>query len=193
MDALIKPFEQALAPLFKGLPSLPENSRKALVKYWPILALVFGVLQLFAVFGLWQLGHTTNTLVDYANEVSIASGYGTVTPHLGLFYYLGMISLAVDALILLVAYAPLKAHSKRGWDLIFLGALINLLYGILIVFDTHYGSVGNLIGSLIGSAIGFYLLFQIRPYYVGEKTTTSASATTSTTSTTTPPESKPKE
>lgn len=179
MDAFIKPFESALAPIFRGLPALPENGKKFLVKYWPYIALVFGILQLLAVLALWQLAHTVNVLTSYANQVSIQTGYGPVTPSLGLFYYLGLASLVLDAIILLMAFAPLRAHKKKGWDLLFLGSLLNLLYGIVIMFDSYYGSLNNLIGALVGSAIAFYLLFQVRDYYTGAKSTDGQSTSSS--------------
>jgi hypothetical protein len=158
MDSIVKPIEQALLPIFKGLPALPENGKKALVRYWPILALVFGVLQIFAVLALWNLGHTVSAYL------SVVSAYGaTHMPSLGFFYYFGLAVLAIDAVILLVAYSPLKARSKKGWDLLFLGALINLVYG----FD-------KLLGSLVGSAIAFYFLFQVRDYYTGAAKETAA-------------------
>ena len=188
MNALVKPVEEALLPIFKGLPSLPEGGRKVLVKIWPVLALIFGVLQLLAAWSLWGLGHTANELVSYANQLSIAAGNGPVTQDLGLFYYLGLAVLVVDAVILLMAVAPLNAHQKKGWDLLFLGAELNLVYGIVILFDSYYGGVGSLFSTLLGSAIGFYLLFQVRDYYTGAKKveTTTASKPAST-----PPAEKP--
>ena len=190
MNAFVKPVEEALLPLFKGLPSLPEGGRKVLVKIWPILALVFGILQLLAAWSLWNIGHTANELVNYANQLSIATGGGAVTPELGVFYYLGLAVVIVDAIILLLAVAPLSAHQKKGWDLLFLGAELNLLYGLVILFDSYYGGFGNLLSTLIGSAIGFYLLFQVRDYYTGAK---SATDTTKKSTTTTPPADKPEQ
>lgn len=174
MNAFVKPVEEALLPIFKDLPSLPEGGRKVLVKIWPILALVFGVLQVLAAWTLWNLGHTANGLVNYANQLSIATGGSYVTPELGVFYYLGLAVVAVDAVILLMAVAPLGAHKKKGWDLLFLGAELNLLYGLVILFDSYYGGFGSLLSTLLGSAIGFYLLFQVRDYYTGAKSVADA-------------------
>jgi hypothetical protein len=171
MDAIVKPFEQLLAPLFKNLPALPENGKKALVKYWPVLALIFGVLQILAVFALWQLGHAVSAYL------SVAMAYGSVASTLGFFYYLGLVVLAVDAVILFMAYAPLKAHSRKGWDLLFFGSLLNLLYGIVIIFDGAYGGLDKLVGSLLGSAVAFYLLFQVSEYYMGKAKTAKPSNT----------------
>jgi len=180
MNALVKPIELALLPLFKGLPSLPEKIRKTLVGIWPVLAIVFGILQLLAVLSLWNVGHRANELVDYANQLSIAAGNGVITPQLGFFYYFGLAVLAVSAVILLLAAMPLKEHKKQGWDLLFLGAELNLVYGLVLLFDSYYGGFGNLVSTLIGSAIGFYLLFQVRDYYTGAKPVTSSVAKEST-------------
>jgi len=130
---------------------------------------VFGILQIFAVFALWNLGHAVTAYL------SVATAYGmTSAPTLGFFYYVGLAALAVDAIILLVAYAPLKARSKKGWDLLFLGSLINLLYGVVMLFDGAYGGFDKLLGALLGSAIAFYFLFQVRDYYTGAAKETAA-------------------
>lgn len=189
MDALVRPIEQALQPVFKGLPALPEGARKFLVQIWPVLALIFGLLQLFAVYSLWQLGHTANTLIYDLNQYSVALGNDPVTPTLGVFYYLGLGVLVIDAIILLLAVAPLNGRRKKGWDLLLIGSTLNLVYGIVILFDA-YGGFGSLLGTLIGSAVSFYLLFQIRDYYTGAK----SAATTSkpTRGTTSSSDSEPK-
>ena len=164
MDAIVKPIENALAPIFKELPALPPNVKKALVKYWPIIALVLGVLQLVAVLSLWNLGHAATNV---ANQIYMAAGASPIAPALSAFYYLGLGSLLIDGLLLLMAYAPLKARLKRGWDLLFLATLVNLLYGALLLFDGYYGGFMHLISALVGSAIAWYFLFQIRESYVG--------------------------
>jgi hypothetical protein len=174
MEGFIRPLEQALLSLFKGVPSLPQGAQKTLVKVWPVLALVFGIVQLWAAYALWNLGHTANTFVDYANQLSIAAGNGAVTPTLGFFYYLGLAVLALDAVILLLAVSPLNGHKKSGWNFLFLGATLNLVYGLVILFDSAYGGFGNLLSSLFGSAVAFYLLYQVRDYYTGAKSVTSS-------------------
>lgn len=55
-----------------------------------------------------------------------------------------------------------------GWDLLFIASIINLVYGIVVLF-TDYGSIANLFWSIVGTAIGWYFLFQIREYYLGKK------------------------
>ena len=165
MEALLGKLENVLAPIFKGLPPLPKNVKEWFVKAWPILALVFGVLQLLAAWSLWHVGHLVNNLVNYANQLSNIYGTGVIVHNLGFFYWVSLIVLVLDAVILLAAYPGLKARSKRGWNMLFLGSLINVVYGIFTAFDSGYGNVGKLIMALIGSAIGFYFLFQVSSYY----------------------------
>ena len=84
MDAFIKPAEQVLAPIFKDFPPLPKKAKDTLVKIWPVLALVLGILQLVAAYNLWRLGHMVNAFTDYANQLSVALGGKPVQPALGL-------------------------------------------------------------------------------------------------------------
>lgn len=170
MNPLLKKVELSLAPLFKNMPAIPKNGKEGLVKSWPIIALVFGVLQLIAAYGLWRIGHRTNEFVDYVNQLAPNYGLSTVN-HLGFTYWLGLLVLVADGAILLLAYSGLKARHKSGWDLLFLGALVNLAYGLVMVFDDNYGGFGRLVSSLIGSFIGLYLLFQVRDAYDLHKAT----------------------
>jgi hypothetical protein len=66
--------------------------------------------------------------------------------------------------ILLMAYPHLVKRARRGWDLLFLGSLLNVVYSLVSVFIDGRG-FSNFLLSLVGSAIGFYLLFQIKDRY----------------------------
>ena len=169
MNQLLVKLESTLEPLFKSLPEISPRGREKLVRFWPTLALVFGVLQLLAGMALWRLGHRTNEFVDYANQLSQVYGTQRIH-HLSFFYWLGLVTIFVDAIILLVAVSPLKQHAKRGWDLLFMATTINLVYGVVITFDDSYGGAGRLVSSLVGSAIAYYLLFQTKPLYEARKT-----------------------
>jgi hypothetical protein len=69
-----------------------------------------------------------------------------------------------------MAYTGLKARNKSGWNMLFLGTIVNLLYGIFSLFDNSHGGAGSLFGAIIASAISFYFLYQIRSYYVSKTT-----------------------
>ncbi len=157
----LKSVEVKLQKAFKDLPPLPANAKESLVKAWPWIALVFGVLQLMAAYSLWRLTsyvERLNTLITYYTAASPMSTTDKMV------IYLGVIVLLADAIILLNAYPHLKTRSRRGWDLLFLGALINVAYGFVQIFISGRG-IGSFVFSLIGSAIGFYLLFQVQDKY----------------------------
>lgn len=157
----LKSIETKLQDVFKGLPPLPNNAKESLVKAWPWIALVFGILQLLAAYSLWRLTsfvERLNTLVTYYTAASPLSATDKMV------IYLGVIVLLVDAVILLMAYPHLKTRNRRGWDLLFLGALINVAYGVVQIFISGRG-VGSFVFSLIGSTVGFYLLFQVQDKY----------------------------
>lgn len=144
---------------------LPQNGKKWIVQWSPWINLVLGLLTLWAAKALWDLGHTVNTLVGYLNDLSVAYGGNTASPELGVFYWVSLIVLIAEAVLMLAAVPGLMKRSKsRGWNLVFLGALANIAYGVFYLF-TDQGGVGSFISSLIGSAIGLYILFQIREYY----------------------------
>ena len=156
--------------LHKKAPfQLPVNGKRGLAYALWWIALVAGLLQLWAAWMFWHAAHTINKLVDFAN--SLSSVYGT-TPytapavHLGFFFYLSLLVLAFDAVLLLFAVPQLKAHRKSGWNLLFYGALINAVYGVVRIFSDYGGGIGSLIWALIGSVIGLYFLFQAREYFL---------------------------
>ena len=167
MSAL-QPLETALDDIFvKKAPPLPSNGKKALVQYLPWINLVLGLLALYTVYILWHWAHLANGLINYANTLSAAYGGPAIanTDRLGFGIWLGLIVLAVEALLYIAAFQATRDRKKSGWNLMFYALLINIVYGVIITF-TSYGGAGNLIGTLIGSAIGLYLLFQIRSSYL---------------------------
>jgi hypothetical protein len=176
MEELLGKIEDALEPLFTGLPALPKNVKEWFVKAWPILALILGVLQLLAAWSLWNVGHLVNNLANYANQLSNVYGTGVAVNQLSFFYWFSLIVLVVDAVILLIAYTGLKARSRKGWNMLFLGVLVNVVFGVITAFDGGYGGFGNLIMALIDSAIAFYFLFQVRSYYTITTKSTTKSA-----------------
>lgn len=159
---LVKKAETALAGIYKGAPKLSNNTKETLVSVWPWLALVFGVLQLWAAWALWDLTRAVDRVTTY-----LGTYLGGVYGYSGkdkFFIYLGLIMLVVDAIILLIAFPKLQKRQKSGWDLVFLGALLNVVYSLVNLFITGRG-FSDFIFSLIGSAIGFYLLFQVKEKY----------------------------
>lgn len=155
--------EDSLAKIFKDLPQLPDSSKEGLAKVWPWLALIGGVLQLFAALALWRLADWADRVTDVANSLSVYyTGYSVgPTGFEKSIIYLGVAVLLVDAVILLMAFPKLQKRLRSGWNLLFLASLLNIVYAVLQIFTFQRG-FGNFIFSLLGTAIGFYLLFQVR-------------------------------
>lgn len=174
---IVHKIEKSLEQPFKALPSLPNDTKKGLASIWPWLALIAGVLQLLATWSLYTFARDVNRWVDVANEWSVAFGGGRVANSgFTVWVWIAIVVLAVDAIILLVAFPKLQKKQKSGWDLLFLAALINVVYGVVSLFIDGRGGAGSLLFSLIGSAIGFYLLFQVREYFGGNKLANESSA-----------------
>jgi hypothetical protein len=167
--------EKSLDNIFvKQAPELPDNGKKALVKYLPWINLILGLLTLYTVYVLWHWAHLANNLINYANSLSAAYGGPQVANSRMTFgIWLGLIVLAAEALLYIAAFPATRDRKKSGWDLMFYALLVNVVYGVVILF-TNYGGIGSLIGTLIGSAIGLYLLFQIRGSYSRAKATKKA-------------------
>lgn len=142
---------------------LPKAAREWIVKVSPWLALIGGVLSLWASWSFWRAGHYVNQWVDWANTLSAAYGGERVT-HLGLMWYVSLIVLLVQAVLMLLAFPGLRDRKKVGWNLVFYSSLVSIVVGVVQLFVSGYG-FGNLIGTLIGAAIGMFILFQVRSYY----------------------------
>lgn len=166
----VKQLEDGLAKIFKDLPALPESSKEGLAKVWPWLALIGGIVQLLAAWGLWHLANWASRVSDAVNTLSVYyAGYEAGPSSFDkTVLYAGIILLVVDAVILLMAFPKLQKRERGGWDLLFLGALINLAYGVMQIF-TYQRGMTSFIGSLLGSAVAFYLLFQVREKFGGSK------------------------
>ena len=159
---LLSQLETSLSDLFKGTPELPEKSKKSLVKYLPKIILVVGILQLFAAWFLWQATRFVGSLYRVSDIISgIEVGPSNFQK---LMMYFGIIMLVIDSIILLKAYPLIEKKLKQGWDLLFLGSVINVVYSVLNFFMYNRGFSGFLL-NLVGSVIGFWLLFQIRASY----------------------------
>jgi hypothetical protein len=167
----IRGIEKSLANVFKDAPALPKSTKQTIADFWPWVALVLGVLQLAAAWSLWRLYDRVQPLVDLANTYAsyftgTSVGYSTFDK---IVIFAAIATLVVEGLIMLMAFSPLQKKLKRGWDLLFLAALVNVVYSVVTIFIDGRG-VGTFIMSLIGTAIGFYFLFQIRDLY-GSKAT----------------------
>ncbi len=164
MSAL-QSLENSLDDVFgKKAPAMSAGGKKNLVEWFPWISLVAGVLSVWVAYSLYHTAHYVNAAVDFVNNLSAAYGGTKVVNHFGLTVWLAIATLAISGVLYLLAFAPLRAGKKAGWNYLFYGLLFNLVYGVVSVF-TDYSGGGRLVSAVIGSAIGFYLLFQIRDSY----------------------------
>lgn len=159
--------EENLHQLFADkAPPLPRKAKQLLVQYAPWLALLGGVLSMWAVWNMWHWAHIANTYINYANQIDSVYGGGNLdSTRLGFGIWLSMIVLAVQAVLLLLAFPGLRDRQKSGWNLVYYSLWVSVAFSIIVAF-TSYASFGTLLWSLIGAALGFYLLFQVRSRYV---------------------------
>ncbi len=166
----VKNIEKSIEKAFKDLPHLPESSREGLAKVWPWLALIGGIVQLLAAWSLYRLADWADATVSLAAYYRVDVGPSSFDKTV---IYLGVAVLAVEAVILLMAYPKLKNRQRAGWDLLFLAALVNVAYSVVQIF-TYDRGFGSFLFGLIGSAIGFYLLFEIKSKFTAGSTTTTS-------------------
>lgn len=165
MDQLEKSLEGA----FKSAPKLPANGKKMIVEWLPWINLILGILTLWSAYAIYHWAHLANSLINYANSLSQAySGTNVIASRWSVGIYLSLIVLVVEAALYIMAFPGLKDRKKAGWNFLFYAALVNIVYGVVILFS-NYGGAGNFIGSVIGSVIGLYFLFQVRDAYTGKK------------------------
>lgn len=148
---------------------IPANGRKSLAGALWWIALVFGVLELWAAWDLWQLGRFAERFVDYANTLTIAYGGGVMSQNLGFMYYLAILGMIASGILLLLATPGLKAMRKAGWNLVFYSLLLSVVYGVVRMFSNVGGGFDDLLWSLVGTTIGAYFLFQVRDHFVMAK------------------------
>lgn len=158
--------EAKLEVAFKDLPKIPKSGKDGIIGVMPYLALIFGALQVVSAYWVWRIIQNYDRVADVFNQYS--SFYVKEVADLGSFdrgiIYLGALVVLVSGVIGILAYKPLLNKERRGWDLLFLASVVNVVYSVIAVFIQGRG-IGSLVFGLLGSAIGFYILFQIKEAY----------------------------
>lgn len=132
--------EGTLDKFFRQAPALPKGGRDVLVAIAPWIALIFGILGVFA--GLALVG------------VSPLGMFGGVNMAVGALVS-GVLAI-VGSVLMIMAFPGLRAHAMKGWMLLFWSEVVSVLSNVLNL---------NLLGAVVGGLIGFYLLYQIKSYY----------------------------
>jgi hypothetical protein len=160
----LRNLETMVASWYKGVPHLPTYGQKWLAEnaWWLVLiGVILGSFGILMVLGGMMIAGSL--LAGYGGVVGAAVG--------GLAFLIVAVSMAfavVDMIISAIAISPLKAMQKRGWSLMFLASLINVL-SLLVSFLFQLNLMG-LIWGLLFAAVGGYFLFEVRDHFHVERT-----------------------
>lgn len=141
--------ENWLAPLFAKAPHIPKSGRDVLTGIAPWLALIGGVVGIMGILSYYSLSMV-------AGPFSYLSMGGTMYPG----SMISMIFLGIGAVLELLAFKPLLARKKKGWNFLFYSVVAMTVYMVLEMF-IGYGNIMNIIGIVIS----FWLLFEVRDSY----------------------------
>lgn len=128
--------------LVNKAPALPNDFKKLLVQlapYFAILAVIFGLPAILAVFGL---GAVLTPVVWLAGART------------GVYWLLWLVGL-IQVILAGKSIQPLFARSGHGWRLMYYSQLLSII--------TSLGSYN--VGSLLFTVIALYLLYQIKASY----------------------------
>lgn len=155
----IHKLETTVAKWYKSMPHLPKGGRDWIAQnvWWIVLiGVILGALGVVALFSTLLLG--TVFLGGLLGGYGLVAGAAaTIAVFVSLAFSIATI--VIDGL----AIQPLKRMQKRGWELLFITALISVvsLLAHLILNHSFSGFVSGVIGLLIGG----YLLFEIRDHF----------------------------
>lgn len=148
---------------------LPKNAKKTLAGAWWWIALVLGVLQLWAAWALWQAAHYLDPIDRTVDAVNEYFGYTVIDNDLNMFYYLAIVVVVIDAFILLLAAPQLKAFKKSGWTLLYYSLLVNVVYGFVRLFSDVGGGPMPLLWTLVMTLVTGFFIFQVRDHFKGSE------------------------
>lgn len=141
--------ESWLAPIFAQAPHIPAGGRKVISDILPWLSLVFGIL---GIIGLLSLGGLSMWISPY---MMLSGVFHSISLILTLI--LGLLS----SILTFVAFNPLLAKKKKGWNYSFYALIVSAVSTLIHLIFMYSGGLGSIIGIIIGA----YLLFEIREMY----------------------------
>lgn len=144
--------EKQIADLVKKAPVLPANAKDTFVKLLPWLDLVLLIISLPAVLAVLALG----SLVG-----GVATSVGVST---GPLYWLALVFLVVQVVLMGLALPGLFKQSRSGWVLLYYGSLLSVVYNLVHWINSPAAFFG-LVWSLAVSAVSLWLIFQVRNHY----------------------------
>ena len=136
----------------KKAPALPQGGRELTAQILPwlaVISIIFMVPSLLLALGLSAL------LAPFS---LVFNTFSASTSYFGLF--ISAIFSIINIVLICLAIPGLFKRTKTAWNYIFVCQLLGVIQNILMF---------SILGLIIGCGIGFYILFQIRPLYLGIK------------------------
>lgn len=138
------PLEKELEPIFlQKFPPFSDSVKEFLVQYGPYFILVLSVLGILGLLTAFGVG-------------GAVFGMGAASVGIGFNFYVGIALGIVTLVMYLLAFSPLKARKRAGWNLLYYALLIGLVSNLIQL---------SIFGFVIGGLVGFWVLFQIREKY----------------------------
>lgn len=156
----VRKLEVSLIGWYKQWPHLPKDITK-FISEWAWLFTLIGVI--ICALGVFVLMSTA--FFGAALLTGVGGVYGAAVGRaLTLAILVSVVFSVLIIYLAATAIMPLKEKRKRGWDLLFYVALINLA-GTVINALVNYSLFG-LVGAAIGAVISGYILFEMRDSFI---------------------------
>lgn len=141
---------------------LPKSAKDWIVRYWPWIVLVLGILLALTVIpGLMAAIAFTGYTATYGGLYGAAMMGSVIGP----MFYVALVVLAIQLIIMFISVPMLLKQQRKGWLLVFYSGIVSLAYTVFNTFSYGYFNFGSLVIGVISAAIGMYFIFQIRSYY----------------------------
>jgi len=158
MDTINK-LELTVASWYKGVPHLPEQGRKWLATniWWiTLVGVILGSLGILSVIAATFFAGAA--LSVYGGIAGATVGGLVLVAALAVVVFM-----AITVVLSAMAITPLKMLQKKGWKLLFIVALVQVVeHAVSFLFNW---SLFGLIWNLLFTAVGAYFLFEIRDFY----------------------------
>ncbi len=141
---------------------LPTTAKDWIVRYGPWITLVLGVLLALTVIPAVM---AAVAVTSYTTSVMGGIYGAAVAASVGPMFYLALVVLAVQLVIMFMSVPMLLKQQRKGWMLVFYSSIVSLAYSVLNTFSYGFFNFGSLLMGLVGATIGLYFIFQIRSYY----------------------------
>jgi len=130
----------------KKAPQLPAKVKEVIVKISPYLAIIGVIFIILSIIPLITLVFGLSVVSVYAAAVMPMTNV-----------YISFAVMIIIAIMYVIAIPGLFKRTKKSWNMMFYAQLVSAL-GSLVSY--------NFISLIIGLIISFYILFQVRSYYI---------------------------